>query len=324
MIELNAELNISEDLNAELSEDDRELDADLGELTIVGVSSWNGQTGDVVYIPPTVPTPLIGSADDITPTMVLNAIQGGRDVLITFTDEDYGVNKINYFQYIDQLNAVASCIAYENQSVQFIGTLDDNVWNIQPVRLAFNSDIPTKTSQLQNDSGYLTSAVTSFNGNTGAVTYSAPVSSVNGQTGAVSLSIPSKVSQLTNDSGYLTTAVTSFNGSSGAITYSAPVSSVNGQTGAVSLSIPSKTSDLNNDSGFITDAGVTSFNGSTGAVTYTAPVTSVNGSTGAVSGLQTTSNLVTSVSSASTDLQYASAKCLYDLLGDVESLLANI
>lgn len=49
--------------------------------------------------------------------------------------------------------------------------------------------IPTKTSDLTNDSGFLTSAgaVTSFNGQTGAVTYTAPVQSVNGQTGAVTV-----------------------------------------------------------------------------------------------------------------------------------------
>lgn len=64
--------------------------------------------------------------------------------------------------------------------------------------------IPTKTSDLANDSGYLTSAVTSFNGQTGAVTYTAPVTSVNGRTGVVSLSIPTKTSDLTNDSGYIT------------------------------------------------------------------------------------------------------------------------
>lgn len=46
--------------------------------------------------------------------------------------------------------------------------------------------------------------VTSFNGQTGDVTYTAPVSSVNGQTGAVTLAIPTKVSDLTNDSGFLT------------------------------------------------------------------------------------------------------------------------
>lgn len=70
--------------------------------------------------------------------------------------------------------------------------------------------------------------------------------------------------------------------------------------------------------------GVTSFNGSTGAVTYTAPVTSVNGSTGAITGLQTTTNLVTSVSSASTDSQYPSAKLFYDTVGDVETVLQTL
>lgn len=72
---------------------------------------------------------------------------------------------------------------------------------------ADTSDIPTKTSELTNDSGYITDAgVTSFNGNTGAVTYTAPVSSVNGRTGAVTVSVPSKTSDLTNDSGYITLA----------------------------------------------------------------------------------------------------------------------
>ena len=39
---------------------------------------------------------------------------------------------------------------------------------------------------------------------------------------------------------------------------------------------------------------------------------------------QTTDNLVTSVSSSSTDAQYPSAKCVYDLVGDIETLLASI
>lgn len=70
--------------------------------------------------------------------------------------------------------------------------------------------------------------------------------------------------------------------------------------------------------------GVTSFNGSTGAITYTAPVTSVNGSTGAITGLQTTGNLVTSVSGSSTDSQYPSAKLFYDTIGNVETILNTL
>lgn len=88
---------------------------------------------------------------------------------------------------------------------------------------------------------------------------------------------------------------------------------VNGTTqtninGTVDIAVPTKTSDLTNDSGFITSA----------------PVTSVNGQTGAVTGLQTTGNLVTSVSSSSTDSQYPSAKLFYDTVGNIEALLAAI
>ena len=93
--------------------------------------------------------------------------------------------------------------------------------------------------------------------------------------------------------------------------------------GTVNVAVPTKTSDLTNDSGFLTSA-VTSFNGATGAVTYTAPVTSVNGNTGAITGLQTTGNLVTSVSASSTNSQYPSAKLFYDTVGNIEALLAAI
>lgn len=103
-----------------------------------------------------------------------------------------------------------------------------------------SADVPTKTSDLTNDSGFITSA-------------DIPT-------------VPTKVSDLTNDSGYVTAST-------------APVRSVNGQTGAVTID-PGVTS-FNGNTGAVT--GVSSFNGNTGAVTYTAPVTSVNGRTGAVS-----------------------------------------
>lgn len=54
---------------------------------------------------------------------------------------------------------------------------------------AVNFNVPTKTSDLTNDSGFITSA---------------PVTSVNGQTGAVTISVPTATSDLTNDSNFLT------------------------------------------------------------------------------------------------------------------------
>lgn len=39
---------------------------------------------------------------------------------------------------------------------------------------------------------------------------------------------------------------------------------------------------------------------------------------------QTTSNLVTSISSSSTDTQYPSAKCMYDVIGNIEELLSKL
>ena len=43
-----------------------------------------------------------------------------------------------------------------------------------------------------------------------------------------------------------------------------------------------------------------------------------------ISGKQDKSNLVTSLSSSSTDSQYPSAKCVYDLIGDIESVLSEV
>ena len=39
---------------------------------------------------------------------------------------------------------------------------------------------------------------------------------------------------------------------------------------------------------------------------------------------ENTTNKVTSLSSSSTDTQYPSAKCVYDIIGDVESALAAL
>lgn len=122
--------------------------------------------------------------------------------------------------------------------------------------LPASTEIPSKTSDLVNDSGFLSSAVTSFNGQMGAVTYTAPVSSVDGKTGDVTV-LPTGgttgqvLTKTANGTAWQTVsgggAVDSVNGQTGTVvldasdvgalpdTYTAPVSSVNTRTGAVTV-----------------------------------------------------------------------------------------
>lgn len=78
----------------------------------------------------------------------------------------------------------------------------------------------------------------------------------------------------------------------------------------VNLNVPTKTSDLNNDSGFITKS--------------VSDLDNYTNNTNLQNTYQTKSNLVTSVSSSSTDTQYASAKCLYDTVGNISTILQTL
>ena len=70
MIELEASLNITEDLNAELLRN-IDLDGEIDDIFPLGVTSWNGQTGDVEYEAPV--TSVNGQTGDVTiPTPSLN------------------------------------------------------------------------------------------------------------------------------------------------------------------------------------------------------------------------------------------------------------
>lgn len=75
--------------------------------------------------------------------------------------------------------------------------------------------------------------------------------------------------------------------------------------------IPSKTSDLTNDSGFITNSALNDY--------YTKTETNT-----LLNAKENISNKVTSISSSSTDSQYPSAKCVYDLVGDIQTLLDTL
>ena len=91
--------------------------------------------------------------------------------------------------------------------------------------------------------------------------------------------------------------------------------------------IPTKTSDLTNDSGFI-DKDVINLTNYTKTTDLSSVATS--GSYNDLSNkpdlsvYQLISNLTTTISSSSTDTQYPSAKCVYDIVGDINSALDTI
>ena len=205
------------------------------------------------------------TADAVIPS----ALQSWYDAMIEYID-DHSISPDELGQaiedYIEQ-HPISAPVTSVN------GDIGDVVLTAADVgALPDSVTIPTKTSQLQNDSGFLTSAVTSFNGQTGAVTYTAPVSSVDGKTGTVTV-LPTGGTTgqvLAKKTG------TNYDVEWQTVSGGGAVDSVNGQTGTVVLDA--------DDVGALPDdtAYVASFNGSTGAVTYVAPVTSVNAKTGAV------------------------------------------
>lgn len=143
--------------------------------------------------------------------------------------------------------------------------------------------IPTKTSDLTNDAGYLTSYTetdptvpswakaetkptytasevgaatnTHTHGNiTNAGDITATATIANGDRLVIN---DESASRVTNSSITFGTGTTTFLANNGTWqTPSGAVTSVNGSTGAVNLTIPTKVSDLTNDSGFITTASI--------------------------------------------------------------------
>ena len=226
------------------------------------VTSVNSKTGDVVLSASDV-----GALPDDTviPTVPTNvsAFTNDAGYLTSYTETD------PVFTASPAHGITAEDIDSWDSKSEFSGSYND---------LSNKPTIPTKTSDLQNDSGYITSApVASVDGKTGTVT----VLPTGGSTGQVL----AKVSGTNYDVAWTT------------VSGGGAVDSVNGQTGTVVLdaddvgALPDTTtaSDLGayvKPSGGIpkTDlaTAVQTSLGKADTALQTAPVTSVNGSTGAV------------------------------------------
>lgn len=139
--------------------------------------------------------------------------------------------------------------------------------------------VPTKTSQLTNDSGFLTEHQ-DISGKQDVLVSGTNIKTVNSQSilgsGDLVISIPTKTSELTNDSGFLTEHQ-DISGKQDVLVSGTNIKTVNGQTllgsgnitieysagtnidisnnviSVTGITVPTKTSQLTNDSGFLTE-----------------------------------------------------------------------
>ena len=189
------------------------VNGQTGAVTVdAGVTSFNGSTGAVTYTSPV--TSVNGQTGAVTIT--IPEVQLSNNYT-TSTDTNEDLELASGDSYEEAFGKLEKAII-DNELVvtNAIADLDSRVTDTESLATVAKSGsyndltnrptIPTKTSDLTNDSGFLTEA---------------PVTSVNGQTGAVNINV----------------GVTSFNGSTGTVTYTAPVSSVNGMTGTVNIDL---------------------------------------------------------------------------------------
>lgn len=131
------------------------------------VSTVNGNSGAVTVNEAL--TPLIGDTDDITPTQVKTALREGRDICIAHIGTLEGMNLDLRFTswngatdlpysgaYVDIV--ASQTIAQFNGHYylfELVGS-SNGVWDLFSTLLAKESDIPTKVSDLTNDSNFTT------------------------------------------------------------------------------------------------------------------------------------------------------------------------
>ena len=96
--------------------------------------------------------PLVGSTDDITPEQVIEAVQEGRDISLSHTDETYGPIIFSSFLYIPALEIVLSsgvfAIYYPAEKTMrftlYGNASQNNVWGFEYGQIANYEDIADK------------------------------------------------------------------------------------------------------------------------------------------------------------------------------------
>lgn len=164
----------------------------------VGVFAGNQQTTTAAYVPakksilcedgvPADPTPdvyaqimkllnesdgesipwLKGDTSTITPTQVAAALLADQDVMIAHQTPEFGTVLFTSFIIMEGYKIASSGVAEIDGTLgagMLIGDMESDTWVFTAETLAKQSDIPTKTSELTNDSNYIISPSFGFPG----------------------------------------------------------------------------------------------------------------------------------------------------------------
>jgi len=316
---------------------------------------------------PTIPDVPEWAMSPTKPSYSVNEIDGAQEELVsgtnikTINNESIlgsgnitiqgGGGDVNVIESITFNGSAVPVDASKNAAITYSAPVISVNGNTGAVTIS----VPTKVSDLTNDSGFITSYTETdpvFSASVAASITSADITSWNGKstfsgsyndlTDKPTLfsgdyndlsnkptipTVPTNVSAFTNDAGYITgytetdPTVPSWAKASTKPTYTAS------EVGALPDTTVIPTESTVSGWGFTKNAGTITgitMNGASKGTSGVVDLGTVITVHQDISGKENISNKVTSLSPSSTDTEYPSAKCIYDLIGDIETLLAAI
>ena len=323
----------------------------------------SGDYGDLTNTP-TIPDVPEWAMSSTKPSYTVSEIDGAQEELVSGTNIrtingtsilgngnitiEGGGGDVNVIESITFNGSAVPVDASKNAAITYSAPVTSVNGNTGAVTIS----VPTKVSDLTNDSGFITSYTETdpvFSASAAATITSSDITAWNGKstfsgsyndlTDKPTLfsgdyndlsnkptipTVPTNVSAFTNDAGYITgytetdPTVPSWAKAASKPSYTAS------EVGALPDTTVVPTESTVSGWGFTKNAGTITGITMNGASKGTSGVVDLGTVVTDVSGMENTSNKVTSLSSSSTDTEYPSAKCVWDLVGDIETILASI
>ena len=136
--------------------------ADKAKVAALAAVATSGSYNDLTDKPTIsgAATPLTGTTSEVTPSQVSQAIFAGTPVVVNYTDGTYGALAFTNFNIAENFDIIAAQTIVKNNETYIFAELGGNIstnnWFFNTALLATADIVPEYTSQLTNDSGFLT------------------------------------------------------------------------------------------------------------------------------------------------------------------------